>query len=145
MLYYIPRENEDLSSAEVVVPRLETILDYKGTPVASGDMNTAGRKEISGQVQYITMKGLTIAHSDWGLQKVGDSYGKSTVQAGTVYTAFSTDNWHYDMYRNLDTLPGAIQMEFAHHISILDGAIKLTGAEGVNMKNDVEDCEVTGC
>ena len=57
MLYYIPRENEDLSSAEVVVPRLETILDYKGTPVASGDMNTAGRKEISGQVDVYKRHG----------------------------------------------------------------------------------------
>ena len=144
MLYYIPRENEDLSSAEVIVPRVETLVDFKGDPTASGDMSTAGRKEITGQTEYITMKGLTFAHSDWGLQKVGDSYGKSTVQAGTVYTAYSTDNWHYDMYRNLDTMPGTVQMEFAHHISILDGAVMLTGAEGVNMKNDVEDCEVSG-
>lgn len=90
------------------------------------------------------MKGLTFAHSDWDLQKVGDSYGKSTCQAGTVLTAFSTDNWHYDMYRNLDTIPGAVQLEFAHHINILDGAVMLTGAEGVNMKNDVVDCQVTG-
>lgn len=143
-LYYIPRENEDLSSAEVVVPRVETLVEFVGEPEVSGDMSKAGRKEITGQTEYITMKGLIFAHSDWGLQKVGDSYGKSTVQAGTVYTAFSTDNWHYDMYRNLDTLPGAVEMEYAHHIKILDGQIMLTGAEGVNMKNDVEDCEVSG-
>lgn len=144
MLYYIPRQNEDLSTAEIVVPRVETLVDFVGSPVVSGDLTIAGRKKITGQVQYVTMQGLTFAHADWGLQKVGDSAGKATCQAGTVLTAYSTQNWHYDMYRNLDTMPGAIQLEYAHNIKILDSTVKLTGAEGINMKNDVVDCEVSG-
>lgn len=144
MLYYIPRQNEDLSTAEVVVPRVETLVDFVGSPKVSGDMTIAGRKKITKQVKYITMQGLTFAYADWGLQKVGDSAGKATCQAGTVLTAYSTQNWHYDLYRNLDTLPGAIQMEYAHNIKILDCVVKLTGAEGINMKNDVADCEVSG-
>lgn len=144
MLYYIPVEGEDINSAEVVVPRLETIVEFKGTPEVSGDLTKAGEKTIAGQVTNIVFDGVSFAYSDWNLQKVGDSYGKSTVQAGTVYTAFASDNWHGDMYRNLDTLPGAVEMEFAHNIRILNGEIKLTGAEGVLLSNDVDGCEVTG-
>lgn len=144
MLYYIPRSDEDLTTASVVVPRLETLVDFRGTPEVSGDLTTAGEKTITGQTKNIVFQGVTFAHSDWGLQKVGDSYGKSTVQASTVYTAYSTDNWHFDMYRNLDTLPGAINIEFAHNIKILDGEIKLTGAEGVLISNDVDGNEVSG-
>lgn len=144
MLYYIPREGEDLSTASVVVPRLENIVVFSGSPAVSGDLTTAGEKTITGQTENIIFDGITIAHSDWNLQKVGDSYGKSTVQAGTVYTAFASGNWHADMYRNLDTIPGAVEMEFAHNIKLLNGAIKLTGAEGVVMSNDVDGCEVTG-
>ena len=143
-LYYIPREGEDLKTASVVVPRLDTVVRFEGTPVVSGDMTTAGEKTITGQAKNIVFNGITVAHSDWNLQKVGNSYGKSTVQAGTVFTAYASGNWHADMYRNLDTLPGAIEMEFAHNIKILNGEVKLTGAEGVLMANDVDGCEVTG-
>lgn len=143
-LYYKPYENENLDTAQVVIPRVETLVEFKGSPVVSGDLSTAGEKTITGQVKNIIFDGITIAHSDWNLQKVGESYGKSTVQAGTVYTAFASGNWHADMYRNLDTIPGAVEMEFAHNIRILNGEIKLTGAEGVLLSNDVDGCEVTG-
>ena len=146
MLYYIPAAGEDLSTAEVVVPQLETVVEFRGTPEVTGEMDKAGadNKTITGQVKNIVFDGLTIAHSDWNLQKVGDSYGKSTVQAGTTYTAFASGNWHADMYRNLDTIPGAVEMEFARNIRFMNGEIKLTGAEGVLMSNDVDGCQVIG-
>lgn len=143
-LYYIPKDGEDISSADFVVPRLETIVEFKGTPVVSGDLSTAGEKTIEGQVENIIFDGITVAHSDWNLQKVGDSYGKSTVQAGTVYIAYASDNWHGDMYRNLDTIPAAVEMEFAHNITFTNGAVILTGAEGILLSNDVDGCRVIG-
>ena len=143
-LYYKPMDGEDLSTAEVFVPRLETIAEFKGTPVASGDLTTAGEKTITGQVKHIIFDGVSFAHTDWNLQKVGDSYGKATIQAANVIVAYSTKNWHVDMYRNLDLLPGAIEMEHAHSIKIRNGEIKLTGAEAVVLSNDVDYCEVSG-
>ncbi len=144
LLYYIPMNGEDITSAEVVVPRLETIIEFKGTPSVAGDLTTAGEKMITGQVKNIIFDNISVAHSDWNLQKVGDSYGKSTVQAGTVYTAFASGNWHADMYRNLDTIPGAVEMEFAHNIQFVNGEVKLTGAEGILLSNDVDGCKVEG-
>lgn len=144
LLYYIPADGEDINSASFVVPRLETIVEFKGTPVVSGDLTTAGEKTIEGQVKNIVFDGITVAHSDYNLQKVGDSYGKSTVQAGTVYTAYASDNWHADMYRNLDTLPGAVEMEFAHNITFANGGVILTGAEGILLSNDVDGCKIIG-
>lgn len=143
-LYYIPIQGENMETADVVVPRLETVVEFKGSPAVEGNPTAAGETTITGQVENIIFDGISVAHSDWLLQKVGNSYGKSTVQAGTTYTAFASGNWHADMYRNLDTIPGAVEMEFAHHIRLLNGAIQLTGAEGVLLSNDVDGCEVTG-
>lgn len=145
-LYYIPMDGENINTAEVVVPRLETVVEFRGTPTVSGAMNQVGadNKTITGQVKNIIFDGISVAYSDWNLQKVGDSYGKSTVQAGTVYTAFASGNWHADMYRNLDILPGAVEMEYAHDIRFMNGEIKLTGAEGAVLANDVDGCQVIG-
>ncbi len=143
-LYYIQKSGEDINEASFVVPRIETVVEFKGSPEVSGDLTTAGEKTITGQVENIVFDGITVAYSDWNLQKVGDSYGKSTVQAGTVYTAFASDNWHGDMYRNLNTLPGAVEMEYAHNITFKNGAVILTGAEGILLSNDVDGCQVIG-
>lgn len=145
-LYYIPMEGEDMSDAEVIVPRLETVVEFRGDPQVTGEMDKVGadNKTITGQVENIIFDGITVAHSDWNLQKIGESYGKTTVQAGTVITAFASCNWHTDMYRNLDILPGAVEMEFAHNICFQNGSVQLTGAEGIVMSNDVDGCQVVG-
>lgn len=50
-IYYFPRENEDMSSAEVVVPVLENLIKVTGT------------KE--NPVRFIRFKGITFSHSSW--------------------------------------------------------------------------------
>ncbi|MCL2488902.1 MAG: dockerin type I repeat-containing protein, partial [Oscillospiraceae bacterium] len=109
------------------------------------DKVTAGRKNITGQVQNILFDGITFSHTDWLLQKVGDSRGKASVQScGITYTAYATNNWHFDMYRNLDLMPAAVTASHARNIHIRNGAVTLTGALGISLVNDVTDCSVTG-
>ncbi|MCL2488757.1 MAG: hypothetical protein FWE80_08750, partial [Oscillospiraceae bacterium] len=123
MLYYIPRNGEDLNNAVVVEPRIETVVEFMGNPVVNWkneqDKVTAGRKNITGQVQNILFDGITFSHTDWLLQKVGDSRGKASVQScGITYTAYSTNNWHFDMYRNLALMPAAVTASHARNIHI---------------------------
>lgn len=50
-LYYWPRNGEQLSTIEAVVPQLETLLKIEGT--------------IDHPVQFITFKGISFQHSTW--------------------------------------------------------------------------------
>lgn len=130
-VYYYPRAGENMSTAEVVAPALETLINIQGTP-------------MTGRVQNLTFKGIAFAHSDYNLYRVGNSYGSATVQAATVVTAYGNPNWHRDFYRNYDIFPGAIEMNAANNIQILDGEIKLTGADGIVLENDVQNVRIAG-
>ena len=131
-LYYIPRAGEDMATAEVVVPQLETLVDIQGS---------APRQAYA---QHMVFRGLTFAHSDWNLQKVGDSYGNATVQACTVLTKYANGNWHNDLYRAYDVPPAAIHVSSAHDIALLDNVVTATGYQGIHLENDVYDCRITG-
>lgn len=130
-VYYYPRAGENMSTAEVIAPNLETLVDVRGTP-------------MTGRVQNLTFKGIGFAHSDYNLYQVQNSSGAATVQAATVVTAYGNPNWHRDFYRNYDVFPGAIRINAANGIQVLDGEIKLTGADGVVLENDVQNASVTG-
>lgn len=131
-LYYIPKEGEDINTAEVVVPELETLFDVKGSVPKSE------------YAQHITFKGLTFAYSDWNLEEVDGSHGNATVQGCTVANKFASGNWHNEMYRSYDVPPAAIHVTSAHDINIMDGSVEMTGYLGIHLENDVFDCEITG-
>lgn len=137
-LYYYPRSGEDMTTANVNVPDLQTVINVKGTPVATGDMTTAGPKTITGQVQNITFSGLTIEDSDYNLCKVGDSYGQASNQGDISVTAFSHGyDWHHDMYRDYDDLPAAVEINDAINVNMFGCTVQHTGAVGISMQNDV--------
>ena len=132
MLYYIPREGENLDSAEIIIPRLETIVEMRGdTPRAD-------------YVENITFSGLTFAYTDYNLYELEGSSGYASVQGAIVLTKFADENQHNDIYRSYDVPPAAIHMNSARNINILDGEIRHTGYLGVHMENDVNDLELTG-
>ncbi len=131
-LYYIPREGEDINSAEVVIPELEKLVEISGS------------EPLKKYAQYITFDGLTFAHSDWNLYEVDGSFGNATTQGCTVYTKFSDIMWHNDLYRAFDVAPAAIHVSTAHDINFTDGCIELTGYLGIHLENDVYDCVING-
>ncbi len=131
VLYYYPREGEDMTKAVVEAPFAESLISVKGE---SND------KRVDG----LSFEGITFAHTDYMLTKVGDSYGKSTCQAAQSFTAFCDTFWHGDNYQMVDTLPGAVEFESASNITISGCIIKHTGADGLSMVNDVVDSKVVG-
>lgn len=132
MLYYIPREGEDLNEAEVIIPETDTILDM------------CGDNPTSDYVQNITFEGLGFAYTDWNLYEVEGSHGYASVQGSIVLTQFANVNQHDDIYRSYDVPPAAIHVNSAKNIKFLDGEIRHTGYLGIHLENDVRDCEVTG-
>jgi hypothetical protein len=59
VLRYWPRPGEDLSQTEVIVPRLNQLLQFKGDYVAQRP------------VKHVILRGLTFSHTDWSLPANG--------------------------------------------------------------------------
>jgi hypothetical protein len=68
-LYYMPRQGEDMRTAEVEVPALETLLRVEGTP--------------DRPVTDVTLSGITFRHATWLRPSV---MGHAPLQAGMYMT-----------------------------------------------------------
>jgi hypothetical protein len=130
-LYYYPRSGEDMSKADVQAPVAEKLIEIAGTSTTA-------------RVKNLTFKGLTFANTDYGLVKVGDSRGKASVQAATVYIAYGSGDWHASKYQIIDTLPAMINVTSADSIDFIDNVIAHSGSEGISMVNDVVNSNVVG-
>ena len=130
-LYYYPRAGEDMATADVEAPVVETIIAIAGASNAN-------------RVKNLTFQGITFANTDYALQAVASSRGKATVQGATVFIAYGDGNWHNSKYEITDTLPGMIVMNNADAITLTGNTIKHSGSEGISMINDVVNSTVLG-
>jgi hypothetical protein len=130
-LYYYPRSGENMSTADVEAPVVTTLIDIAGTSTTN-------------RVKNLTFQGLTLENTDWGLQSVGGSCGKATVQGATVYIAYGDGNWHNSKYEITDTLPGMIHVTSADSINFVGNTVKHSGSEGLSLINDVINSNITG-
>lgn len=130
-LYYIPHPGEDMMTATVIVPVTATLLRIEGQPLKK-------------RVRNISFEGLTFAHTDYNLMDIDGSHGKATVQTATIYTAFANSNWHYDVYRAYDVLPGVIIANAVEGLEFVRNTITHTGCEGLVLCNDIQDTKVVG-
>lgn len=130
-LYYYPRAGENMASADVEAPVVETII------ALAGSSNTS-------RVKNLTFSGITFANTDYSLYAVAGSRGKATVQGATVFIAYGDGNWHNSKYEITDTLPGVITVNSADSISFLGNTIKHSGSEGLSLINDVINSTIVG-
>ncbi|NMC20552.1 MAG: hypothetical protein GYA33_09040, partial [Thermogutta sp.] len=74
-LYYHPMPGEDMTEAEVVAPRLTSLVEFRGRP-------------DEGQfVQHVIFRGLTLHHEDWTLEPEGHSDPQAVVTAPAALIA----------------------------------------------------------
>lgn len=132
MLYYIPREGEDINEAQVIIPELEKLVEVSGS------------EPLETYAQYIIFDGLTFAYSDWNLYELDGSHGNATTQNCTIYTKYSDVNWHNDLYRAFDVAPAAVHVSTAHDVDFINGGFESTGYLGIHLENDVYDCDIIG-
>ncbi|MCR5111847.1 MAG: carbohydrate-binding protein [Ruminococcus sp.] len=131
VLYYYPRNGEDMAVADVEAPFTDTLVVVKGN-------------STSERVENISFSGITFANTDYQLTDVAGSHGKATCQAAQTYTAYADSNWHKRKYEMADTLPAAVHVTNSSSIDVTDCVIKHTGADGLSMTNDVVDSNVKG-
>ncbi len=130
-LYYYPRSGEDMSKADVQAPVAETLIEIAGSSTTE-------------RVRNLTFKGITFANTDYNLVKIGDSRGKASVQAATVFIAYGSGDWHASKYEIIDTLPAMINVTSADSIEFIGNVVKHSGNEGISMVNDVVNSSVVG-
>jgi hypothetical protein len=131
ILYYYMRSGENMATADVEAPVVEKIIEIAGTSTSS-------------RVKNITFQGITFANTDFSLFNVADSHGKATCQGANGYIAFTTDSWHDTKYKLLDVNPGMITVTSSDSIDFTDNIIKHSGNDGINMANDVSNCNIVG-
>ncbi|MEV0536797.1 RICIN domain-containing protein [Kitasatospora sp. NPDC050463] len=132
LLYYYKSSSEDMTTAQVFAPNnVSTILQIAGTSTTEDARN-------------ITFSGLTVEHSDWNLVNVAGSVFRQGQQGSASSTVYARQNFHAYTYRNVDLPPGIIQIENADGIVLQRNTVQHTGADGINMVNDVADSQLTG-
>ncbi|MDQ1914239.1 discoidin domain-containing protein [Paenibacillus sp. GD4] len=105
-LYYMPRPGENLSTAEVIAPKLEALIKLEGT--------------LDQPVHHIQFQGISFEHSNW--LKPNDGY------AGTQATYYPVGDVWYS-----GKLPGAVQLEAAGHIRFERNTFRHLGATGLEL------------
>jgi hypothetical protein len=131
-VYYYKSGSEDMTTAEVFAPNnVSTLLKIAGTSRTDHARN-------------ITFSGLTVEHSDWNLVEVAGSVFRQSTQGNTISTVYAKKNFHAYTYRNVDLPPGIIQIENADGITLRGNTVQHTGADGINMVNDVTDSQLIG-
>ena len=131
-LYYYKGASEDMTTATVYAPNnVETILNIKGSSTGS-------------RVRNLTFSGITLAHSDWNLTNVDGSAFKQAQQGNLANKAYAKQNFHAYSYRNVDLMPGIVQIANADGISLERNTVKHTGADGISLTNDVRNSQLIG-
>lgn len=124
MLYYMPREDEDMSTAEVEVPMIQTLLSVSG--------------EHSGnKVKNIAFDSLTFAHTIWNR---GASHSIVGDQA-QWYTPHKDDVKKNPGYYQV---PANIVLDRAEKIFFTNNIIRDMGAVGIGLVEGVYNCQFVG-
>ena len=120
-LYYMPLPGEDMSTAEVEVPALETLLKVEGTP--------------DEPVSYVTFKGITFRHATWLRPSI---MGHAPLQAG-MYMIEA-----YKIRPQLSRPNGDHKLDNQGWVGRPAAAVEVNAAEWVQFKNcTFEHCAST--
>ena len=109
-IYYYPQANENMETAEVIIPTLETLVTIDGT--------------LSRPVKHIQFNGITFAHTSW----MRPSFqGHVTLQGGFPLL---------DAYKLQEPgLPEKAELENQAWITRPETAIRVRGAEHIDFKH----------
>lgn len=123
-IYYIPRDNEDMNTAEVWAANLEIVLDIKG------------EKSVN-KVHNIEFNGIEFAHGAW------DRPAKSGLKNGQAQLFDTVDTDERTDVPN-GFVPACMQMQWAEKINFIDNTIRDMGAVGIGLYQGVNYCNFEG-
>jgi len=136
-VYYEPRSGEDLAKADVEAPRLEKLVDERGTPTAP--------------VHDVAFDGIQFSYATW----LGPSSaeGFSEIQAG--YQITGADGWATEglcQYVTGGTCPfgawtpepGNVSGTYVHRVGFTNDEFAHLGAAGLALGDGTQDATVSG-
>ena len=139
-VYYIPREGQDMSTADVEIPRLQTLVSGTGTE----------QQPLNG----LALSGISFEYAGWTAPD--DADGFSEVQAnmrltgqnawedeGTC-TRFSTTSPGSCPYGAWTMTPGNVVFDHTTGLSITGSTFEHLGAAGLQLGQDVDGSTVQG-
>jgi len=137
-IYYVPRHGENLRTADVEMPVLETLVEAEGS--------------ASQPVHDIVFSDLQFSYATW-LGPSGPD-GFSEIQAN--YQVTGRDGYARQglchlvpdgtcPYGTWTPAPGNLEFHFAHRVSFLNDAFVHLGAAGLSLGDGAQDDVVQGC
>lgn len=134
-LYYIPRKGENLTTADVEVPVLQTLMSGAGTPTAP--------------IHDIEFDNLEFSYATW--LRPDTPTGFSEVQSNFTLTgngAYRTEGLCHTATHGTCPFgawakePGNIQFTYDQHLSFVDDTFVHLGAAGLNLDNGSQNITV---
>jgi len=114
-IYYIPRSGENLSTATVVAPVVEKLIDGSGT-------------SITQPLHNITFSGITFTYATW-LQPAGN-LGYADNQSGII--------WINTPFAPAKT-PGNISFQYSHNITLENSTFTHLGGAAIDFGNGAQN------
>ena len=139
-VYYLPRAGQDLRTADVEIPRLQTVISGTGTAA----------KPLRG----LTLKGLTVHYGGWTEPNSADGF--SEVQANMRLTG--PDAWEHQgscdrfsqtkpgtcPYGNWTMTPGNVVFDHTDGLTVQGNTFQHLGAAGLQLGQSVHHSSITG-
>jgi len=131
-VYYLPRPGEDMTKAEVVVPVVEQLLEFRGT--------------VDAPVANLVFEGITFADADWlGASETGfvDLQANFTLAPGTNLL---TRDRHVTMLHNeAIKSPAHIICRGTHRVAFDRCVFTRLGGAGIDFELGAQANRVDGC
>jgi len=121
-LFYKPRINENMNTAEAVVPVLENLVTIRGTNEEP--------------VKNLSIKGLTFAHTKWDY---ADTHGCLILEYGQYTIQPTKDNIQF-----VGRQPSMLVVENANHIRIERNVFRNAGATGLDFHYGTSHSNIIG-
>lgn len=127
-LYYMPRQGEDLATADVELPLRESLIE--------------GHGELEHPVANIRFEGLTFSCATW-LEPSGDN-GYVADQSGFHLVGGENTPTVIGHYKNVARTPGAVRFRFARKITFRGNIFEHLGGTGLDFGTGSQGNRITG-
>ena len=121
LLYYVPRAGENITTAEVIAPALETLVSLEGT--------------LDEPVHDITLRGLTFSHATWLQPSTAEGY--PALQAGYHYAGTAASPSHR-------ATPGNVTLRRAENVLLEGNEFSHLGAYALALTYGCRDNRIEG-
>ncbi|HVK22142.1 MAG TPA: discoidin domain-containing protein [Actinokineospora sp.] len=128
-LYYKPRPYEDLATATVVVPQVETLMSVTGSAATP--------------IRDLSFQGLTFAYGTWLAPRSGNGF--VGFQGNQLWgAAANAATAHNEFWNSMDRIGGAVTISAGRSVSISGSHFTHLGGTGVVVENASQDTLVEG-